>query len=78
MLTQLTLDVDDSLIQRAQAFAQRSGKSLSQVVADYFARLENDEALIDLPPLTHSLLGCISSGELDENDYRKYIEAKFR
>jgi len=78
MLTQLTLDVDETLVQRAQSYAQRSGKSLSEVVADYFAHLENVETLTDLPPITRSLLGSIPLGVVDESDYQAHIEAKFR
>ncbi len=78
MLTQLTLDVDETLVQRAQSYAQRSGKSLSEVVADYFAHLETFETLTDLPPITRSLLGSIPSGVVDESDYKAHIEAKFR
>ena len=78
MLTQLTLDVDETLVQRAQSYAQRSGKSLSEVVADYFAHLENVETLTDLPPITRSLLGSIPLGVVDESDYKAHIEAKFR
>ncbi len=77
MLTQLTLDVDETLVQRAQSYAQRSGKSLSEVVAEYFANLEKDE-LSNLPPITRSLLGSIPSGVVDEGDYKAHIEAKFR
>jgi hypothetical protein len=78
MLTQLTLDLDETLVQRAESYAQRTGKSLSQVVADYFARLECEEARSNLPPVTRSLLGCMASGGVDEGDYLAHIEEKFR
>ena len=38
MQTKLTLRLDAHLIAQAKARAQRQGKSLSQVVADYFAQ----------------------------------------
>ena len=38
MQTKLTLRLDDQLINRAKAFASQTGKSVSQLVAVYFAR----------------------------------------
>ena len=68
MLTQLTLDVDETLVQRAQSYAHRSGKSLSEIVADCFARLENEESASDLPPITRSLLGCMRSSVYESDN----------
>ena len=41
MQTKLTLRLDEHLIENAKVFAKQSGKSLSQMVADYFFQLEN-------------------------------------
>ncbi len=38
MQTKLTLRLDEALIQRAKAEARRTGKSVSQLVAEYFGR----------------------------------------
>jgi hypothetical protein len=71
--------MDEHLIRKAESYAQRTGKSLSQIVADYFAHMENGEANPDdLPPITRSLLGCIAKEGLDESDYLVHVEAKFR
>lgn len=42
--TKLTLRLDSGLIDHAKDFAQRQDRSLSQLVADYFARLTAQEA----------------------------------
>jgi predicted HicB family RNase H-like nuclease len=42
MQTKLTLRLDDRLIEQAKAYAQEKGRSLSQVVADYFRILNTD------------------------------------
>jgi hypothetical protein len=80
MQTKLTLRLEDHLIAQAKDYAQASGKSLSQLVAEYFARLEKPApALRPLPPLTARLKGALAvnpSG--DEQDYRDYLEDKYR
>ena len=43
MQTKLTLQMDDELIARAKAHAKKRGKSVSQLVADYFRILEKVE-----------------------------------
>ncbi len=39
MQSTLTLQLDDKLIQQAQELAKQYGKSISQLVTDYLARL---------------------------------------
>jgi len=74
----LTLRLDEKLIQRAKSKAKKSGKSLSRVVADYFALLAEDtqEKITTLPPLTRSLRGALVKKEkknVDKNDYYNYL-----
>ena len=45
MNTKLTLRLDDRLIDRAKRYSNRSGKSVSQLVSDYFALIEADEPI---------------------------------
>lgn len=78
MLTKLTFEMDEALARQAESYARRRGKSLSQVVADYFARLEDEEMPDDLPPITRSLLGCIPSDTVKVSDYKAYIEEKYQ
>ena len=80
MHTKLTLRLDEKLIERAKSYSKESGKSVSQVVADYFALLENPatpgrEALA---PLTRSLHGSLRGAAVDEDDYRRHLEEKYR
>ena len=42
MQTKLTLRLDDDLIEKAKSYAKGTGRSVSQMVADYFALLEKD------------------------------------
>ena len=92
METKLTLRLDDELIKHAKAHAEKSGKSLSKMVGDFFTLLDDLEPstgqqpaknlrLADnLPPLTRSLLGILKSGHDvdDKRDYRAHLEEKYR
>ena len=84
MQTKLTLRLDKDLIQSAKAYSARSGKSLSQLVADYFALLsvnETDEGLErpiePLPPVTRALKGALKGADVSIEDYQQYLEDKF-
>ena len=67
MQTKLTLRLDENLIAGAKAFAKRSGRSVSQIVADYFALL--DAELIELDdvgtPIVASIRGSLRDAEID-------------
>lgn len=81
MQTKLTLRMDDRLIERAKEYARRSGKSVSQMVADYFAALEarsdpTEEWTSSLSPAVRSLLGVASGETVSEADYSDYLEDK--
>ena len=77
-LTKLTLRVDSRLISRAKAHAQLTGKSVSQLVADYFAIIDtpiSNEAN-ELPPITRELYGALTDTAVGEADYYAYIETR--
>ena len=79
MHSKLTLRLDSQLIRRAKAYAKRSGKSVSSVVADYFAALDGGEGEEQkLGPKVRSLLGVLRERPVDEGDYRRYLEKKHR
>lgn len=79
MQTKLTLRLDAALIEQAKEQARRNGKSLSQLVADYFVQLEAAPARPPLPPMVAALKGALKRPDahpLDEQDYRAYLEGK--
>ena len=83
MRTKLTLRLDASLVGRAKAYAEAHGKSVSQLVADFFAVLEpvqqaDGPAARELPPITRSLYGRLAETEADEEAYRRHREEKQR
>ena len=78
MARRLTLTLEPELIESARRYAKGTGRSVSELVADYFRGLTpaqpEDGAL---PPITRSLYGCLAGTDTDEQDYRDYLEAKY-
>lgn len=80
MNTKLTLRLDEQLIRNAKRYSRESGKSVSQLVADFFALIDTDEAIpgSELTPRVRSLVGSLKGAAATEEDYRRHIEAKHR
>jgi len=78
MQTKLTLRLEEQLIEQAKTYAARAGKSVSQIVADYFKLLtsEKNRLASSSTPITQSLRGLLRESKLDEKAYRKYLEGK--
>jgi hypothetical protein len=70
--------MEEDLIRRAKAFARRRGKSVSQVVADYFSALEKKRAKPDdgFTPVVLSLKGSLRGTGVGVKDYRRHLEEK--
>lgn len=85
MHAKLTLRLDADLIRDAKTYSVESGKSLSQIVADYFALLtgrtradEGSQPKRKTTPIVASLRGAWrQGGEVDEADYRRHLEEKY-
>ena len=80
MQTKLTLRMEEELIERVKRYAKRTGKSVSQLVADFFAGLvmaaEDDSSYIS--PKVRSLRGSLKGTGVDRDDYGKHIREKYR
>ena len=77
MQTKLTLRIEEQLIERAKAHAKKRGKSISQMVAEYFALLDRDDRPETLAPLTRSLHGALGGTAVDEHTSREHLEEKY-
>ena len=77
MQAKLTLELDETLIERAEQIAKASGKTVSELVADYLVGLDRD-AFDEgtLPPLTRALSGVLEGAELDEAEYYRHLARK--
>lgn len=82
MQTKLTIRLEQELIAQAKLYAKQSGKSLSQLIADYFVQLQptSSEAAKTLPPITAQLCGVLQHADIadDRQDYRDYLAAKYQ
>lgn len=82
MNTKLTLRMDENLIAQAKAYAAQEGRSLSDLVGTYFARLAEvkppAQARKRAYPLSDALFGALAGSKLDESDYKKYLEEKHK
>ena len=76
MNTKLTLRLDDELIARAKRHSAKSGKSVSQLVSDYFTLIDADDVDVTVTPRVRSLRGVLADSGVDERDYRRHLEKK--
>jgi hemerythrin-like domain-containing protein len=78
MHRKLTLRLDEVLIQKVKRFSKKSGKSVSQMVADYFSLIEQeiDPDRKEITPRVRSLFGALAGSKVSENDYKRHLEAK--
>lgn len=83
MQTKLTLRLEQRLIRRAKAYARRRGKSVSELVADFFGRLdapaeEPGPRIAAQSPAVQSLVGALAGARVEEGDYREHLVEKHR
>lgn len=82
MQTKLTLRLEQRLIRRAKAYARRSGKSVSELVAEFFGRLESlpddGASSVAQSPAVQSLVGVMRGASVDQADYREHLAEKYR
>ncbi len=79
MNTKLTLRLEEDLIRSAKKHAGIMGKSVSQLVADYFYLLDKKSAKKKQPitPIVKSLRGSLKGSDVGEKDYENYLEDKY-
>ncbi len=79
MNTKLTLRLEEDLIKSAKRHASIMGKSVSQLVADYFYLLDkkSSKRKQQITPIVKSLRGSLKGSGVDEKDYKTYLEDKY-
>ena len=82
MTTKLTLSMDERVIERAREIAKSSGKSISQMVSDYFLLLDHpDVGAIPISSKLQALvgIGCSEAGgQSDVADYHDHLQERYR
>ena len=77
MQIKLTLRLYERLIRDAKHYARRSGKSLSQMVAEYFCAVTSPDVVReDLMQAVSRLKGALAVTNFDPEDYQRYLEEK--
>jgi len=76
MASKLTLRLDEELIDLAKERSRRTGRSVSRMVADYFAAIGHKAADEELPPVVRSLRGVLRGAEVDEQDHHRHLEER--
>jgi len=77
MNTKLTLRMDETVVRKAKGEARRRGKSVSQMVSEFFDSLgPGDRTSPKLPPLTKSLVGVLRGFKVKEKDYIAHLHKK--
>ena len=82
MKKKITLTIDEDYIRVAKEYAKREGKSVSQLLEEYFAKYGEPIKPLrkeDLPPLTRSLTGILKGADIKDYraEYRKHLEEKY-
>jgi len=79
MITKLTLRMDADLIESAKEYSAQTGKSVSRIVSDLFEIIKNEKIKKEeaLTPTVRSLKGILKGKQIDEKDYKKYLEKKY-
>lgn len=77
MQTRLTFRLDAQLVKDAKRHARQTGRSLSQMVAEYFSALPSPEAAAsELTPVVSRLKGSLAGTKVEMDDHRAYLEGK--
>jgi hypothetical protein len=80
MNTKLTLRLSDELIEDAKTYAKQEGKSLSQIVTDFFVAISSKNMQsqnIKLKPKTSKLYSSLKGSSASKEDYKKHIVKKY-
>lgn len=79
MNTKLTLRLDDSLVESAKKYSVKTGKSVSKIVADLFSIIDNEiiENKFEITPTVKTLRGALRKTNINEMDYKNYLEEKY-
>ena len=83
MSTKLTLRLDEQLIAAAKDYARANGRSVSVLVADYFAQLSGQAQRVPATkptasPITAQLRGALKGTTVTEADHQAHLATKHR
>jgi len=73
--TKLTLRLDKNVIEKAKKYSLKRGESVSRIVEKFFKTIlsENEE----ITPTVKKLKGLLRNSQVEEADYKKFLEKKY-
>jgi len=74
MQSNLTLQIEEELIQQIENYAKNQNKSPSQLISDYFQQSTRQSTI---PPKTKFLIGILQNSNLDKDDYKQHLQDKY-
>ncbi len=79
MTKKITLYSDEELIKGIKALAKKNSTSVSQIVNDFFKTLLIEEQINknSKATITNKLFGVLKDKEIDESDYKEFLEKKY-
>ncbi len=75
MKTKLTLRLDKNVIEKAKKYSAERGESVSQMVEKFFRALSEEKE--EITPAVKKLKGLLKGSNVDETDYKKFLEEKY-
>ncbi len=80
MKIKLTLRLAPWIVKEAKHYAASHGTSVSQIVTDYLSILEKTTEATSIKglPLTRALCGVLKGSSITREDYKTYLEKKYR
>jgi macrodomain Ter protein organizer (MatP/YcbG family) len=79
MDSKLTLKLDKEIIERAKEYAKNKNTSLSKLIENMLSRVTSSSNFeTQITPLVDSLSGIIDSDKINIEDYRDYLEEKYK
>jgi|TARA_B100001778_G_C18546607_1_gene610949 hypothetical protein len=79
MDAKLTLKLDKEIIKRAKQYAQDKNTSLSKLIENILSKVTDKTSFqTETTPLVDGLSGILSLDKMDKEDYRDYLEEKYK
>lgn len=82
MSKELKLQIEAEVLRKAEAYAERSGRSLSDLVEHYLKAIAIGESKTDeekqYTAITQSLYGVLSEFYAEDFDYKKVLEEELQ
>lgn len=79
MNTKLTLKLDQEIIKKAKDYAKNKNTSLSKLIENILSRMTSSgDFSSQITPLVDSLSGIIDADKINEDDYKSFLEEKYK